>query len=245
MNLSNNGGFKLLQHLYDNIISFGSDLLGLFYPRVCAGCDSHLRKSEEILCLICLHQLPHTYFWDYDINPVEKLFWGRLPVSSACAFLHFEKDSVTQNLMHRLKYEGRTGIGVELGKAFAQKLQEKSWFADVDAIVPVPLHVTRQARRGYNQSKFIADGIADVYGVPVKPELLRRITASDSQTNKSRYERSENVETIFRAPKSGINGKNILLVDDVVTTGSTLVSAGAQLMEAGANKLYVATLAVA
>lgn len=245
MNRGANKGFYVLQHIYDNIVSLGSDLLGLFYPRVCAGCDSHLRKSEENLCLICLHQLPFTYFWDYDTNPVDKLFWGRLPVAAACSYLHFEQDSVTQELMHRLKYEGRTGIGVELGKAFAAKLKDKSWFTDVDLIIPVPLHITRQARRGYNQSSFIADGIAQVYDVPVKSKLLRRIVASDSQTNKSRFERSENVQTIFKATESGVRGKNILLVDDVVTTGATLVAAGAQLVEAGANKLYVATIAVA
>jgi ComF family protein len=112
-------------------------------------------------------------------------------------------------------------------------------------IVPVPLHITRQVRRGYNQSRFIAEGFAQVYDVPVNEKLLRRIVGSESQTNKSRFERSENVQTIFRAENTGVSGKNILLVDDVVTTGATLVSAGAQLLEKGANKLYVATLAVA
>lgn len=234
-----------MQHIYDNIVSLGEDILGLFYPRVCCGCDAHLRKNEENLCLLCLHDLPVTYFWDYDVNPVEKLFWGRLPVAAACSYLHFEQDSVTQNLMHRLKYEGRTGIGSELGKSFGIKLKEKHWFQDVDVIVPVPLHITRQVRRGYNQSNYIAEGLAQVFDVPVDEKLLRRIVGSESQTNKSRFERSENVQTIFRAEKAGVSGKNILLVDDVVTTGATLVSAGAQLMEKGVNKLYIATLAVA
>jgi ComF family protein len=235
----------VLQHLYDNIVSLGEDLLGLFYPRVCAGCDAHLRKNEHNLCLICLHDLPLTYFWDYDVAPVEELFWGRLPVASACSFLHFEQDNKTQALMHRLKYDGRTGIGIELGKAFAFKLQEKGWFSDLDMIIPLPLHATRQVRRGYNQSTYIAEGIGEVYQKPVKSHVLKRMVASDSQTNKSRFERSENVERIFKANAKELRGKNVLLVDDVVTTCATLVSAGSQLIEAGVNKLYIATLAVA
>ena len=245
MNLSDNGAFNVLQHLYDNILSLSSDLLGLFYPRVCAGCDAHLRKNEENLCLLCLHDLPLTYFWDYEVTPIEKLFWGRLPVASACSFLHFEEGNKAQSLMHRLKYDSRTGVGIELGRSFAAKLQEKNWFMDIDFIIPIPLHVTRQLRRGYNQSTFIADGISNVYDRPVKPHLLRRIVGSDSQTNKSRYNRAENVETIFRADAKGLEGKSVLLVDDVVTTGATLVSAGSQLVEAGVNKLYIATLAIA
>lgn len=234
-----------LQHIYDNIFSLGEDLLGLFYPRVCAGCDAHLRKNEENLCLLCLHDLPLTYFWDYDVTPVEKLFWGRLPVASACSYLHFEQDSKTQSLMHRLKYDGRTGIGKELGIAFGQKLKENGWFQDVDMIIPVPLHRTRVLRRGYNQSSFIADGLGKIYNVPVRSDLLRRMIASDSQTNKSRFDRSENVKTVFKANPKLLKGKNILLVDDVVTTGATLISAGAQLIEAGVNKLHVATIAIA
>ena len=197
------------------------------------------------MCLICKHQLPLTYFWDYDKPEIEKLFWGRLPIASACAYLHFEKENKTQLLMHRLKYEGKTGIGVELGKSFGAILKEKKWFSDVDVIIPVPLHFTRQERRGYNQSSFIADGIALVYDVPVRSKAMTRVVSSDSQTHKSRYDRSENVESVFEVTTKAVKGKNVLLVDDVVTTGATLVSAGTQLIDAGVNKLYIATLAIA
>lgn len=234
-----------MQHIYDNIISLGEDLLGLFYPRVCAGCDSHLRKNEENLCLICLHDLPLTYFWDYDVTPVEKLFWGRLPITSACSYLHFEQESKTQSLMHRLKYDGRTGIGKELGLAFGHKLKDNGWYSDIDMIIPIPLHRTRELRRGYNQSLFIAEGIGQVYNVPVRSNILKRVVASNSQTNKSRFDRSENVKTIFQANSSNLKGKNVLLVDDVVTTGATLIAAGSQLFNSGANKIHVATLAIA
>lgn len=237
---------QTLQRILKLIRTGLNDVVNLFYPRICGGCDAHLRKHERNMCIICLHQLPKTYYWDYPINPIEEVFKGRLKVNSACAFLHFEKMSVTQRLMHRFKYDGKTGIGVELGKVFGFILKDKHWFSDVDLIVPVPLHFTKLARRGYNQSTFIADGLAEVYNVPVKPHALKRVVDSESQTRKARYARSENVEDVFVVvnPKS-INGKNVLLVDDVVTTGATLEAAGQVLLKAGAARLYIATLATA
>jgi ComF family protein len=221
-------------------------LLSLFYPRICGGCNAHLRKYEGDLCLICLYSLPKTYYWDYPITPIEELFKGRLKVSSACSFLHFEKMSVTQRLMHRLKYDGKTSIGVELGRAFGLILKEKKWYSDVDIIVPVPLHFTKLARRGYNQSTTIANGLAEVYNVRVRPHALKRMVNSETQTRKARYARTENVQDVFVvAEQKAINGKNVLLVDDVVTTGSTLEAAGQALLNAGAAKLYIATLATA
>jgi ComF family protein len=223
-----------------------NDMVTLFYPKICSGCDAHLLKHEQNLCLNCMHKLPKTYYWDYDTNEVEKLFWGRLEVSSACSFVHFQKDSVVQNLMHRFKYEGKSGIGTELGKSFGTILKDKHWFSDIDLIVPIPLHPSKEMRRGYNQSFYFAKGLAEVYDVPVKNNILERVTASESQTRKSRFDRSENVSSVFQVtgPKA-VFGKNILLVDDVVTTGSTLEAAGKELLNAGAERLYIATIASA
>lgn len=203
-------------------------------------------KHEHNLCLNCIYSLPKTRFWDYKDSPVEKLFWGRIPVAAACSFLHFEKENIVQQMMHKLKYEGKTGIGEELGMLFATSLVENDWFSDLDIIIPVPLHASKQARRGYNQSTFIANGMAQVYKVESSESLLVRTVSSQTQTRKGRYQRSENVSSIFQTPSPNlIKGKNVLLVDDVVTTGATLVSAGSKLVEAGVNKLYIATLAIA
>lgn len=235
-----------LQHISQQLISIGADLVSLLYPRVCSGCDKHLMKHEENLCLVCLHGLPRTYFWDYDVSPVEKLFWGKIPVHGACSFLHFEKDSVVQELMHRLKYDGRTGVGTQLGVEFGNILKEKELFQDANYIIPIPLHRTKELRRGFNQSQFIADGLSNALQIPVRSDLLSRIVPSDSQTRKSRFDRSENVRDIFKTHrKEMLSGKNIILVDDVVTTGATLEAAGSQLVSAGINKLYIATLAIA
>ena len=232
--------------MFNKMLVVLNDVVALFYPRICGGCDAQLMKHEQNLCLNCIHQLPKTYYWDYETNEVEKLFWGRLDVSSACSFVHFGKDSSVQRLMHRFKYEGRSGIGTELGKTFGVILKEKQWFSDVDYIVPVPLHVTKELRRGYNQSYYIAKGLAEVFDVPVKPAGLERITASESQTRKSRFERSENVESVFQVtdPKV-VRGKNILLVDDVITTGATIEAAGRELLQNGASRLYIAAIASA
>ncbi|MGB0916044.1 MAG: ComF family protein [Flavobacteriales bacterium] len=227
-------------------LSIIQDVLGLFYPRVCGGCDSHLMKHEQNLCLSCIHGLPKTYFWDYDVNPIEKLFWGKLEVSSACAFLHFEKDNVVQRLMHRFKYQGKSEIGTELGRLFASTLIDKNWFTDVDVIMPIPLHSSKEQRRGYNQSAYIATGMGEVFDVAVRNNGLTRTVASESQTRKSRFDRTENVESVFQVDNPNyIKGKNVLLVDDVVTTGATLEAAGLELKKAGIGRLYIATIAVA
>lgn len=226
-------------------MSLVEDLIDLFYPHVCAGCDDHLRKHEQHLCLKCTHGLPKTYFWDYEVNPTEQLFWGRLNVSSACSFLHFEKEGVVQQLMHRFKYEGKAGIGQRLGEMFAHILSEKNWFTDVDIIVPIPLHPSKEQRRGYNQSRFIAMGMGKVFRVPIRPYALQRIVASDSQTRKTRFERVENVEQVFSCEPNEFAGKVVLLVDDVITTGATLEAAGNLILVNGAIRLYIATLACA
>jgi len=222
-----------------------SNLVDLFYPRICGGCDAHLRKDEQNLCLLCVHELPRTFFWDYKINPIEQLFWGKLNVNAACAFLHFEKEGPVQQLMHRFKYQGKTGIGSELGRMFATQLKESSWFLDVDMVVPIPLHPKKEQLRGYNQSRFIADGMADVFGVSALAHALQRTVASDTQTNKTRFERAENVEQVFATAPNRFFNKTVLLVDDVVTTGSTLEAAGKLILNNGAQRLYIATLACA
>lgn len=228
------------------ILSLLNDLLELFYPRTCGSCNAILTRSEKHLCLLCTVDLPRTYFWDYEHPPIEELFWGKLIVNEACAFLHFEEENPAQHLLHRLKYEGQTGIGLALGEQFGFLLRDNGWFVDADCIIPLPLHPSKQIRRGYNQSKYIAEGLTQVYGIPVLTEALVRTVSSESQTRKSRFERSQNVEAVFEVVDAGsIKGRKVILVDDVVTTGSTLIAAGEALRKAGVARLYIATLAVA
>lgn len=201
-------------------------------------------KGESDLCLKCIYQLPQTYFWDYEINPVERLFQGRLRVDGASAFIHYYKGSPVQRMLHRMKYDGQYEIGRFLGRMFAHKLSEKGHFTDVDVIVPVPLHHTRERRRGYNQSLHIAFGMAEVYRCKVNGKVLVRKHATATQTKKTRFDRATNVESVFGClDASYFKGKRVLLVDDVVTTGSTLEASGQILLDAGVAKLYVAAIA--
>ncbi len=177
---------------------------------------------------------------------LKSCFGGNLMSLPLASFLHFVKESKVQNLLHRFKYEGKSGIGFELGKAFAHVLQEKNWFTDVDVIIPIPLHISKEMRRGYNQSAYIADGMGEVLDVKVRNHAMQRILASESQTRKSRFARTENVNQVFELSNIDfVKGKNVLLVDDVITTGSTLEAAGNIILNAGASKLYIATIAIA
>ncbi|MCF8256108.1 MAG: ComF family protein [Flavobacteriales bacterium] len=236
--------YNVLQLVCKEVLSYLVDFFDFFFPKLCAGCDAHLRSGETDLCLMCIFQLPKTYFWDYDVNPIEKLFRGRLKIDGACVYLYFQKGGKVQQMLHRMKYKGQPQIGKHLGIMFAHQLVTKGKFLDVDVIVPVPLHHTRMTRRGYNQSMFIARGMAEVMHCRVDGRTLVRNHATLTQTKKSRYDRSTNVESVFGCEHPEFfKGKHVLLVDDVVTTGSTLEAAGRVLLEAGVAKLYIAALA--
>ena len=223
-----------------------ADLVSLFFPNNCAGCSTSLLKNEKTVCLKCQFALPYTRFHNDRNNRVNKLFWGKSDVHSATSLVFFEKDTRIQNLMHELKYNGRTAVGDQLGTWLGQELMETEEFKSVNTIIPVPLHPKKQRIRGYNQSDFIADGIGNAMNVEVDKRSLVRTRFSETQTRKSRFNRWENVSTIFKVkhPKE-LENKHILLVDDVVTTGSTLDACAKVLLELPNVKVSVATIACA
>lgn len=222
------------------------DFFGLFYPQVCAGCGERLLYQEKVICTSCLGNIPRTNFHDLEDNPVNRLFWGRIKIESATAFFRFHKGSRFQELLHQLKYKGRMDIGIELGRQLGFELGSSGAFKPVEVIVPVPLHPKREKKRGYNQSECIARGIALSMNIEIQAKNLVRTVATKTQTKKTRIERWENVESIFRLTEpEKLEGKNILLVDDVITTGATLESSAQALLEASGCKVYVAALAMA
>lgn len=199
------------------------DLLALVYPDVCAACGNSLTERERIICIDCEHHLPRTRFHNDTENPVMMSFWGRVDLSSATAFLYFRRGTITQHLLHKLKYKGKKQIGRYLGELFAGELVRSEFFQTVDAIIPVPLHPVKKRKRGFNQSEIIARGMAGVMQAEVIDNALVRNTFSSTQTRKSRFDRWKNVENIFSVEeKERLEGLHVMVVDDVITTGATM-----------------------
>ena len=222
------------------------DLISLFYPRICAGCTTPLVKGEEVLCLNCLADLPRTNYHLVKDNPVYQLFIGRANLSLATSFCRFDKGGRLQRLLHELKYKGNCAVGVKMGTLFGYELIQNSLFQTIDAIVPVPLHLKKEKKRGFNQSVEICKGLSQSMNRPIITGNLVRDVHSSSQTLKGRFERWENVSGIFRVRNGAIlTGKHLLLVDDVVTTGATLEACCEPLLEIPGVKVSIATLACA
>lgn len=221
-----------------------NDFLSLIFPNVCYACGKSLFKSEDCICIYCYYHLPKTNFHLDPDNPVMKLFWGRINVHSASSLYLFNKGGKVQRLIHQLKYRGKREIGVSLGKYYGRELKTAPLFSSVTMVIPVPLHKSKLQKRGYNQSETFAQGLAESFNVENCNDVLIRTHVSQTQTKKSRYGRWKNVEDIFRvtAPEK-LENQHILLVDDVVTTGSTLEACANRILEIPNTKVSVATIA--
>lgn len=221
-------------------------LTELLFPRLCVTCGDKLIEQENWICLHCLHHIPRTNYHLESGNPVAQLFYGRVQIEHATAFFRFSKGSDYQKLLHSLKYKGMKEIGAEIGKHFAIDLMQSPGFSVVDVICPVPLHPDKEKKRGYNQSWWIASGIARQMNREFSDDNLKRVTATETQTRKNRFERWQNVEGIFDLSNpEAFSGKHILLIDDVVTTGSTLEACAQAIISQSGAKVSIATLATA
>jgi len=221
-------------------------VLHIVFPHVCDGCGSDLLNAESRLCIRCLASLPETNFEMHANNPVEKNFWGRLPLTSASAHLYFTKESLVQRLMHQLKYRGNIDLGLQLGRLMGNALKSSNRFYSIDALIPLPLFPSKEKKRGYNQAKVLCDGMAEILSLPVLPDVITRPQHTETQTKKGRIERWKNIEGKFQlADPTAIQHKHLLLVDDVVTTGATLESCGNELLSGDDVRLSIATLCIA
>lgn len=220
------------------------DFLHLFFPHHCEGCHTDVLHNDQLLCAACKDKLPETGYCITPHNPVEKIFYGRLPVQAAAAAWHFTKASLLQHLMFQLKYRNNPGIGVYMGKLLGYKLKEAAAFSNVDVLVPMPLHPKKQHQRGYNQAQVICDGIAAVWHKPVISNAVIRASFTDTQTHHSRVERWENMKDVFQLQQPQLlQDKHILLVDDVITTGASIEACGSSVLQAANSVLSVASLA--
>lgn len=217
----------------------------LFFPPACDACGGPLAEGDGFICNTCRWNIPLTGYWNETDNPVAKRFYGILPVIHASSFFHFVHDSGFRELIHRFKYHGGWRTAEKTGFWYGSELKASGRYGDIDVIIPVPLHRRKLLKRGYNQAAYIAKGIAEAIAKPLDESSVRRTVHNPSQTQLGKDERWDNVQGIFSvAAPEKLNGKHILLVDDVLTTGATLISCGdAVLRECPDCRISIAALA--
>ncbi len=222
-------------------ISFSDFIL----PRFCCACERKLSTDQNTICDRCFSKIRHTSAARLQ-NEFEKKFGHKKIISDFFAPFVFETDRELQRVLHSFKYDKKFRTGIFLGNILALKLKEQKPHWQFDIILPIPLHQLKKAERGYNQSLFIAKGTEKIFNVNFSDQIVKRVRYTESQTQLNAKEREENISDAFRVRKNNIvAGKNILLLDDVITTGATISECGKTLLEAGANKVYAASIAIA
>lgn len=218
----------------------------MFMPRLCPVCEAALNDDERWLCRQCLATLPRTRFEDVEFNTMEQLFAGKVPIERATAYFFYEKGSPFASILHDIKYRGRPGMGRWLAAHAVKEMDGSHFFDAIDVVTAVPLHRSKIASRGYNQSEYLARGIADSLNVPYM-EILKAVRPHSTQTHKGAMERWLNTQGNYalRDLEADLENKHILLVDDVVTTGSTLTVCAMLLKSIPGVQVSVFTLAAA
>jgi len=223
-----------------------NDFISLFFPKTCYGCGMSLYGNEEVICLKCSVHLPETNFHLEKNNQVYQVFTGRIELENASAYCFYKKDGTIQKLIHQMKYHGYANIGTYLGKLYGSKLIENPDYKSIDTIIPIPLHTKKLQKRGFNQAEKFADGLAENMDILVDTNIVSRVKESSTQTKKNRYNRWENVQQIFQVKSPELyQGKHLLLVDDVITTGATMEACLQALQVIPDVKLSVAAIAFA
>jgi len=219
-------------------------LLGLFYPKLCPACSGRL-SEQLVICMNCENSLPLTNFHLQADNVIAKQFWGRAQVEAVAACYYFTKGSKIQQLIHQLKYKGNQEVGEFIGKLYGLSLKE-SVFNQIDLIIPVPLHPEKLKKRGFNQSTSFAKGLSEALQKPYYEDAVIRTNFTETQTKKSRWNRWLNVSNAFEVAQPKIlHDKNILVVDDVITTGATMEALISKLSQSIEARFYVASIAYA
>jgi len=221
------------------------NLLRLFYPETCVYCETYLLAQEKVLCLQCRFDLPLVENANYKENYTKQIFEGRVEIEKAASFLYYTPKGKTQQLIHDLKYRGNQQIGTFIGEWFGQILYDSGHFHDIDCIVPVPLHKKRFKKRGYNQLTTFGRTLSRMLKVAYCENVLERVSSDATQTFKKRLERFSNIDSKFIVNKlSVLQGKHILLIDDVVTTGATLEACCKELLRIKNVKISIVTIAL-
>ena len=225
---------KIFQHLFN-----------LFYPSTCTCCEQNLLDQENIVCIECRADLPVVENGDFITNQLTLTFEGRVLIEKGASFLYYHPSGKVKKLIHELKYKNNQEVGEFLGKCFGERLLKSTKFKDIDFIIPVPLHIKKQQKRGYNQLTKFGDSLSTVLHTKYLENVLIRSSTSKTQTFKNRIERFENLMTNFSITDTALlKNKHILLIDDVVTTGATLEACCKELLETENIRISIATIAL-
>ena len=221
-------------------------IVNLFFPKICAGCHRLLLPQEDLICALCRHQLPQTLHHKIPNNEALQKFYGKVPVEFASAFLYYHKKGIVQELIQNLKYKKQPLIGQCLGVWYAHELQETIKSQGFDLVIPVPLHAKRLRERGYNQVAEFGKALASAFAIPYDDQLLYRNTYSKTQTKKNLLSRTAMISnTRFEVqPQNKHENLHFLLVDDVLTTGSTLEACTRALLKIPGAKVSVVCMAI-
>jgi predicted amidophosphoribosyltransferase len=171
-----------------------NSLAHLFFPHICAGCGYDLPGTSNLICFRCMNKIPYTSFHLQSNNPVEKIFWGRVYIRHSMSLCYFTRQSLVQRLLHQLKYNGNKELGIYMGKLMGMALAESGRFADIDVLLPLPMHPEKEKRRGYNQARVLCEGIAGILQIPIAADLLVKQQSTATQTKKGKMaERSKRI----------------------------------------------------
>jgi len=221
-------------------------IINLFFPAVCAGCHSFLLSNENVICTLCRHNIPLTNHHLNSENESFKKFYGRIPVEHSSALLYFHKKGIVQELIHNLKYKGQEEIGTVLGEWYAEDLKNSTIIQSVDEIIPVPLHRRKLRERGYNQVTNFGLELSKNLNIPYESNILVRKVYSKTQSKKTLLHRSDDIDTIFDVVfTEKDHNKHFLLIDDVITTGSTLEACSHALLKIPGAKISIVCMAMA
>lgn len=221
------------------------DFISLLYPRLCMLCNAQVQKGDH-MCLSCESQLPKTDYHTLLDNPITAKFYGRVKVEFGAAYYLFGQGNRTKELIHHLKYRNKPQLGHYVGSVYGELLKKSAVFPKIDYIIPVPLHPLKLHQRGYNQSEAIGKGLSESLHIPLNTTTLIRKEYTQTQTKKARITRMENVKSAFGVYKPELlEGKHLLIIDDVLTTGATLEACALTLLEAIPDiKISIVTMAV-
>jgi ComF family protein len=228
-----------------NIKNLFTDLLSLLYPKLCVICGEPLIENEKFFCFACFLKLPRTYYHLTPENQASERLAGKISLEKASSYFYYNKGGVAQKLVFEIKYKGNRNLGEWIGSYLAKDMISSGFFQGIDYIVPVPLHQTKEKKRGFNQAEKIAEGISCVTKILVETTNVFRAKANTTQTKKGTFDRWKNTLNLFQLKDTELfKGKHILLVDDVLTTGSTLEAVAQSLMKLQEVKISILTLAI-